>query len=269
MRRLRTILITAALTASLALLVAWALTRSTPLSFHHLSVRGKMADLHWIGLYDGCISVGRFRDDRGIAGETLRRELAESLPRLADLRRFLQFGPTTLPPEDAARLADLRSKTMREALQLQRRLEQAESTFSQIPEDLRLDPGLRVTRTTDTLFLRRWFRRDQSTVLKRHGFYWHLDDTPGSSLRYLTFPLWSAALLFTLPIVPALFGRLRRARRNTAGLCTSCGYDLRATPDRCPECGADRTAPARTSVGQNAGGLTNSFSPTTKPPTLS
>jgi hypothetical protein len=50
---------------------------------------------------------------------------------------------------------------------------------------------------------------------------------------------WFLTLLFTLPSIirRALWLRARPDRREKAGLCRACGYDMRATPDRCPECG--------------------------------
>jgi hypothetical protein len=62
----------------------------------------------------------------------------------------------------------------------------------------------------------------------------------GTMVRHALYvPHWLAAAVMT--VLPVLTIRARRRRRDSS-ICTTCGYDLRATPDRCPECGA--TAPA-------------------------
>ena len=56
--------------------------------------------------------------------------------------------------------------------------------------------------------------------------------------QFVIIPYWPLALFCALPMIAWGIRRLRRAHRMSRGLCPSCGYDLRATPDRCPECGS-------------------------------
>jgi hypothetical protein len=57
----------------------------------------------------------------------------------------------------------------------------------------------------------------------------------------ISFPTWLICALLLWPLWLNVFTSVRarfRARRNR---CIKCGYDLRASPDRCPECGAAPT----------------------------
>lgn len=64
----------------------------------------------------------------------------------------------------------------------------------------------------------------------------HHDGDNLNITRSITFPLPFLALVASVLPACALRARLRR-RKYAAGLCARCGYDLRATPERCPECG--------------------------------
>ena len=56
-------------------------------------------------------------------------------------------------------------------------------------------------------------------------------------------PLWLPACLFATTSAAGLRRAARARRRATDGLCRECGYDLRATPERCPECGTRAPEP--------------------------
>jgi hypothetical protein len=61
---------------------------------------------------------------------------------------------------------------------------------------------------------------------------------PGRTIWVFFLPLWLFTLLGAIPLARR-FARLWVARDRSKQLrCAACGYDMRSSPQRCPECGA-------------------------------
>lgn len=95
-----------------------------------------------------------------------------------------------------------------------------------------------------------WSRIVILDVLHEHGrlgFAWWRS----GPARILVLP--HAALMLLFAVAPAsvlsahVGGSFRRASKF--GCCVHCGYDLRATPERCPECGTPAVPGAATEAG--------------------
>jgi hypothetical protein len=69
---------------------------------------------------------------------------------------------------------------------------------------------------------------------------------PIGALRSRNMPYWGLVLGIAFPLLVAFAFRKVRGRMAAVyvpPLCKVCGYDLRATPERCPECGAPAERP--------------------------
>ena len=66
---------------------------------------------------------------------------------------------------------------------------------------------------------------------------WFSDSPPFAEGWQATVSDWVLALLAVL--LPAWWIIRRRGRRVREGYCRVCGYDLRASKERCPECGTE------------------------------
>ena len=84
--------------------------------------------------------------------------------------------------------------------------------------------------------------------VRKHGMhhpllyhYWPGTESRGGQprVRILRIPLWPLAVICGVVVVPHFHFLHRRRKRKKLGQCLKCGYDLRASKDRCPECGQE------------------------------
>jgi len=85
------------------------------------------------------------------------------------------------------------------------------------------------------------------THFSRLGFCWtttYLDIDGGprtADCDAIAVPLWAFAVLCAPVAIRRLAARTRIYRRRRRGECEYCGYDLRASSGKCPECGMKPT----------------------------
>jgi len=80
------------------------------------------------------------------------------------------------------------------------------------------------------------FRRDTRIIIKRSDSSTVMIDLPTGRFPLVLIHV-AAPVMFAVMIRSAINRNRRIERRLAAGLCPTCGVDLRGSPERCPQCG--------------------------------
>ena len=107
-----------------------------------------------------------------------------------------------------------------------------------------------------TFWSRRGFVQQSARNYQEWPEYYHWQSVIG-------FPCWLPTLIFAVPPILTIRRWTILRHRRRLGRCEHCGYDLRGSPERCPECGTSRgearmTSPEVRAIDENA--ITNAES---------
>ena len=108
----------------------------------------------------------------------------------------------------------------------------ADGLFAPTSEGTNPDPGWLVFRSDVSDPGTIWW---MSSFPRFHGDVYH---SGGLTEATIGFPFGFPCGVLAIPPAILLSIVVNRRLKRRSGLCAKCGYDLRATPDRCPECGA-------------------------------
>ena len=83
-----------------------------------------------------------------------------------------------------------------------------------------------------------WYRPDVDSVSQTIRLSPPWNGTEQDHFLLVTVPIWIICILEGLVPMRAMVSAMRKHRRIRNGCCAVCGYDLRGSMNRCPECGS-------------------------------